>query len=200
MKRLILASGSPRRKEIMAMFNIDFEIETSAIEEKINSNERPEQAAMALAFEKGFDIASASDADSIIIAADTLVCHETIMGKPKNRQEAYEMLKELSGTEHKVYTGIAIIEACSDRKYVDYVMTKVHFKPLTDEIIQAYIDSGEVWGKAGAYAIQGLGATLVDSIEGDFFNVVGLPISKVADILMQQFGISLLQGTFNNEA
>jgi len=194
MKRIILASGSPRRKEILNMFGIEFDIQTSDIVERVNPQESPEQVVMALAFEKGFDIASKSDAESIIIAADTIVYHEGIMGKPKDFDEAYTMLSELSGTEHYVYTGVAIIEACSDRKYVDYVKTKVTFKTLSDDTIKAYIDSEEAWGKAGAYAIQGLGACLVESIEGDFYNVVGLPISKVSDILSQQFGIDLLKG------
>lgn len=198
MKRLILASGSPRRKEILAMFNVDFDIQTSAIEEKVYPTDRPEQAAMALAFEKGYDVASASDAGSVVIAADTLVYHERIMGKPQTDEDAYAMLKELSGTAHYVYTGVAIIEACSDRKFIHCEKTKVQFKQLDDETIRAYIDSGEVWGKAGAYAIQGLGSALVESIEGDFFNVVGLPVSKVSDILLKQFGIALIEGNKNH--
>lgn len=194
MKQIILASGSPRRKEILSMFDINFEIKTSNIIEHVGEGQSPEQVVMALAFEKGFDIASASDANSIIIAADTLVFHETILGKPKDEEEAFQMLKTLSNSEHYVFTGIAVIEACSDVKIVDYVKTKVIFKELLDSTIKAYIASGEVWGKAGAYAIQGLGSTLIESIEGDFYNVVGLPISKLQDILLENFGISLLEG------
>ena len=123
-----------------------------------------------------------------------MVYHETILGKPKDEEDAFEMLKSLSNSEHYVFTGIAVIEACSDIKIVDYVKTKVIFKELSESTIKSYIDSGEVWGKAGAYAIQGLGATLIESIEGDFYNVVGLPISKLQDILLNNFGISLLEG------
>lgn len=194
MKQIILASGSPRRKEILSMFDIPFEVRSSDIEEKVFNGELPEQVVMALAFEKGFDIASESDANTIVIAADTVVYHDTILGKPENEQEAYDMLKELSGTEHYVYTGMAVIESCSDFKIVDYVKTKVVFKELSDETINTYIASGEVWGKAGAYAIQGLGSTLVKYIEGDFYNVVGLPISRLQDILVQHFNMSLMKG------
>ncbi len=190
MKNIILASESPRRRDILDMFGLKYEVLSSDIEEKMSDDEEPEQIVMALALQKALDVESKVD-DQVIIAADTIVYGSSVMGKPSSEKEAFEMLKALSGTEHYVYTGFAVVEANTSHKVVDYAKTKVKMKNLSDEQIKRYVASGEPMGKAGAYAIQGIGAVLVESIEGDFFNVVGLPVSKLHDVLEQDFGISL---------
>jgi septum formation protein len=192
MTKIILASGSPRRAEILKNFHISFEIIPSTIEEKVNQGETPEQIVMALALEKANDISSRCNAGDIIIAADTVVVKGAILGKPQNNDEAYNMLKLLENDVHEVITGLAVIQVDSLNKIVTFEKTKVKFKPLTDLKIQRYLDSGEVWDKAGSYAIQGKGSAMVEWIIGDYFNVVGLPINKLESILSSHFNIELI--------
>lgn len=192
MKKIVLASGSPRRKEILETVGAEFEIITSDIEEVVRENESPETVVRALAFEKGFDVSKHVEEGAIIIAADTIVFKDQILGKPKDEKDAFIMLSSLRNTMHKVYTGVCIIEAGSHKKIVEVVETKVYMKNYSDETINNYIASGEVFGKAGAYAIQGLGSLLVDHIEGDYLNVVGLPISQVDNILKKHFDFKFL--------
>ncbi|RKD27980.1 septum formation protein [Caminicella sporogenes DSM 14501] len=192
MNKIILASSSPRRREILKNIGLKFDIVKADIEEKVRTDEKPEQIVMALAFEKAINIANKIEKDFIIIAADTIVYKDRVLGKPKNFEEAYEMLKLLEDDIHYVYTGIAVIKAGSHKKVVDFEKTKVKIKKLTDEKIKRYIETGEVWDKAGAYAIQGFGSLIVEWIEGDYFNVVGLPISKLDKILHEHFNISIL--------
>jgi len=192
MNKIILASGSPRRKEILETVGAEFEIITSDIEEVVRENERPETVVRALAFEKGFDVSKQVEEGCIVIAADTIVYKDTILGKPKDGQDAFDMLASLRGQVHKVYTGICVIEAGSHKKIVDVVETRVFMKNYSDETIKNYIKSGEVFGKAGAYAIQGLGSLLVDHIDGDYLNVVGLPISRLESLLEQHFNFKFL--------
>ncbi|MBB6214903.1 septum formation protein [Anaerosolibacter carboniphilus] len=192
MSMLFLASGSPRRAEILKNFNIAFEIIPSTIEEKIYEGETPEQIVMALALEKANSIVSQCNEDDLIIAADTVVVKGSILGKPRNYDEAYSMLKHLENDVHEVITGLAVIQVGTLNKIVTFERTRVKFKPLSDVKIQRYIDSGEVWDKAGSYAIQGKGSAMIEWISGDYFNVVGLPINKLDDILSNHFDIELI--------
>lgn len=192
MKKIILASGSPRRKEILETVGASFEVKTSDIEEVVREGESPETVVAALAFEKGFDISKDEEVGTLVISADTIVFKDVILGKPKDEADAFSMLQSLKNDQHSVYTGICVIEAGTTNKIVKVVETKVFTKNYSDNKIKRYIESGEVWGKAGAYAIQGLGATLIDHIEGDYLNVVGLPVSQLESILEEYYGIEFL--------
>lgn len=192
MKKIVLASGSPRRKELFAQLDIIPIIWSSDIPERTSTSEKPESVAMSLALQKAL---GASDlfGDSLIIAADTIVVLDgSIMGKPKSEEDAYEMLKALSGRSHEVITGIAIIDSSKGSKVVDYEKTIVTFRNLNKDRIESYISSGEVLDKAGAYGIQGKGALLVEKIEGCYFNVVGLPLTKLESCLEKYFDIKFL--------
>ena len=191
MSRIILASASPRRKEILSVFLSDFEVKAADIVEKVDVEERPEDVAMALAFEKAIAVADLCDEGDIIIAADTIVVKDQVLGKPRNYEDAFRMLQSLQNSTHFVITGFTVLQVGSSNKIVTYSKTKVKIKHLTKDEIKRYIDTGEVFDKAGAYAIQGKGSAIVEWIEGDYFNVVGLPISKLLDILKKHFNIEL---------
>ncbi|MCT4594943.1 MAG: Maf family protein [Anaeromicrobium sp.] len=193
MENIILASNSPRRKEILGKFNINLKIEKSSVDEKVNEGDMPEQVAMALAFEKTLDVASRCDDESIVIGADTIVVKDDhILGKPLDYDDAFNTLKKLSGTYHHVITGVSVIRANTYKKVVFYEKTRVKIKNLSDDDISNYINTNEVWDKAGSYGIQGIGSALVESIKGDYFNVVGLPICKLGNILRREFNIKLI--------
>lgn len=191
---IILASGSPRRKEILANTNVEFNVITSDIDESILKNEEPTQLVLRLAFAKCMSVARKNPND-LVIGADTIVVldHE-ILGKPKNEEEAFDMLSKLSNREHQVITGISIVNLENEKKIVDYAISNVKFKKLTDQDIKDYISTKECLDKAGSYGIQGYGALLVEGIKGDYFNIVGLPISKLSDILKENFNINLFKG------
>ena len=192
MKSFVLASGSPRRRELLAQLGVDPIIWASDIAENNSSNERPESMAMSLALQKALE-ASSKFQNDIVLAADTIVVVDgRVMGKPKDNDEAYDMLKDLSGRSHEVITGFAIIDNSENTKVVEYEKTLVTFRTLDHERIMAYIDSGEVLDKAGAYGIQGKGALLVEKIEGCYFNVVGLPLSRLEASLNKYFNIKFL--------
>ena len=191
---IILASGSTRRKEILGNTSLDFKVITSDIDEKILENEEPIQLVLRLAFEKCMDIASKYSKD-LVIGADTIVVLDNkILGKPSNKEEAFKMLSSLSNREHQVITGISIINLDNNKKIIDYVVSNVKFKNLTEQDIKDYISTNEYKDKAGAYGIQGYGALLVEEIRGDYFNIVGLPISKLGDILKNNFNLNLFCG------
>jgi len=192
MKKIILASGSPRRKEILEAVGASFKIVTSDIEEVVREGETPETVVAALAFEKAIDVASEAEEGTLVIAADTIVYKDKIMGKPKDEEDAFSMLQSLRNDQHTVLTGFCVIEAGTLNKIVHVVETKVFTKDYSDEKIRNYIATGEVFGKAGAYAIQGLGGLLIDHIEGDYLNVVGLPISALEDVLEKHFDTKFL--------
>lgn len=188
---IILASASPRRKEILENTKIKFRIIKSDIDEEILEDESPCQVAMRLAMEKSMDIAT-KNTSSLVIGADTIVVlDDTILGKPKDEEDAINMLRKLSNKEHQVITGISLINLDANKKIIDYVVSNVKFKDLTEEDIKDYIRTKESLDKAGAYGIQGYGALLVEKIEGDYFNIVGLPISKISDLLKVHFNINL---------
>lgn len=193
MKRIILASASPRRKELLLKYNVKPIIIESKIEERISQQETAEQIAMALSFEKANQVAKGFKDGEIIIGADTIVtCEGKILGKPKSQDEGKAMLKFLSGKEHEVITGISIIKSNSNIKIIDYERTMVKFRKLNDKKIDNYIKTKEYIDKAGGYAIQGLGGILVESINGCYFNIIGLPIYKLDTLLERHFDISLL--------
>ena len=177
MSGIILASGSPRRKELMERAGLDFSIVTADVDETIPEGTPPNEAVTALAVKKARAVAR-DHPDRLVIGADTVVSIDgRILGKPSDAEDARRMLSLLSGRMHRVYTGIALIK--NDRVKSFYDETAVHFYKLSDEEIRAYIATGEPMDKAGAYGIQGRGCTLVQRIEGDFFNVVGFPIAKI---------------------
>lgn len=190
--RFILASNSPRRKDLLENLGVCFDIKASNIDETILASANPYHVASQLAYEKAKDIATDIVDEAIIIAADTIVVADKILGKPIDNGDAYQMLKSLSGTSHQVVTGIAIIQKPTNKAIVDYSVTKVFFRDLTDLEIEKYIASGEPMDKAGAYGIQGKAALFVEKIEGDYFNVVGMPLYKLEELLNQHFEISLL--------
>lgn len=191
--KIVLASGSPRRKEILENMNLKFDIIKSEIEETIVENESPEELVKRLSYEKAHDIAS-KNLDSIVIGADTIVVlNNNVLGKPKDEDEAFNMLKRMSGKEHDVITGISILCLGLKKEINDYCVSKVKFKNLSDEEIYSYIRTGECMDKAGAYGIQGLGGLLVEYIKGDYFNIVGFPISFAAEILKNDFDIDIFK-------
>lgn len=189
----ILASKSQRRSDILSRY-IDFKVISYDIEENNIDYDSPEQLVMALSFEKGIEVAK-NNLEDIVLSADTLVVIDNkVLGKPRSRDEAKIMIKKLSGREHRVLTAYSIFKLDKKIKYTDYVESSVKFKNLSEEDIENYLDRGEYIDKAGAYGIQGLGAILVEKINGDFENIVGLPISKIADDLKKLFNISLMKG------
>ena len=188
---IILASASPRRKEILENTNIKFDIISSSIEELILDGESPCQMVMRLAFEKGIDIASKQKSDLVISADTIVVLDDNVLGKPKDEEEARQMISNLSGRTHQVITGISLINLENNKKIIDYVVSNVKFKKLSKDDINDYIKTKESLDKAGAYGIQGYGALLVEEIQGDYFNIVGLPISKLSDLLKIHFNINL---------
>ena len=188
---IILASASPRRKEILENTNIKFDIISSSIEELILGGESPCQMVMRLAFEKGIDIASKHKSDLVISADTIVVLDNNILGKPKDEEEARQMISNLTGRTHQDITGISLINLENNKKIIDYVVSNVKFKKLSKDDINDYIKTKESLDKAGAYGIQGYGAILVEEIQGDYFNIVGLPISKLSDLLKIHFNINL---------
>ncbi|NLK44481.1 MAG: septum formation inhibitor Maf [Tissierellia bacterium] len=193
MEKIILASSSPRRIELLRKYNFNPVVVKAEIQEKTMEGEKPEQIAMALAFEKASWVSNKFNDGEIIIGADTIVVFkDEILGKPRDKEDAFRMLKALSGNEHSVITGICIIKAGSNLKLVDYESTLVKFRDLTDEKISNYIDTKEPMDKAGAYGIQGFGEILVEKINGCYSNVVGLPISKLDNLLGKYFGVNML--------
>ncbi len=191
MKRIILASASPRRKEILEKTGLKFRVDTGDYEEDMGLGLEPHELARFLSHEKVKAI-SGKYKDALVIAADTfIVFRDKLLGKPRTKKEAGRMLKTLSGKAHSVITGFTILDTGSKKKVSRSVETKVYFKRLTAGEIEAYVNSKEPLDKAGAYAIQGLGAIIVRKIEGDYFNVMGLPLSTLVENL-KKFGVHVL--------
>jgi septum formation protein len=190
-RKIILASGSPRRRELLQNLGLDFSVENSGFQEEPVERLNLEQQAEQLAAGKA-KAAAANHPDAVIIAADTFgVIDGRVIGKPENAAQAREMLKMLSGKSHRVISGIAVIDTASQFIDTQAVATTVYFKELNNAEIDRYVATGEPLDKAGAYAVQGLGALLVERIEGDYYNVVGLPLFALAGML-KKIGISLL--------
>lgn len=195
MEKFILASASPRRRELLEQIGVAFDVFVSdAEEERADKSLPPYLYVEELATIKAAAAASAVKKKSgIIIAADTVVYHNgKILGKPKSEAEAFKTLSALSGNMHEVYTGICVMRMSDGFSVADFDKTEVYFKKLTEERIKSYIGTKEPLDKAGAYGIQGKGALLTERINGDYSNVVGLPLSKLAGVLEKEFGINLL--------
>ena len=191
MKKIILASTSPRRKRLMKQLGIEFTIIPSKVIEKFNPRLKPRRQAEELSLQKAEAVAG-NYPDAIIIGADTLVALEDeVLGKPKNEKEAKRMLKKLSGTTHKVITGITIIDSSSRKTITKSVETSVTFRTLYPPEIASYIQTDKPFDKAGSYAIQDKGALFIERIEGDYFGTVGLPLFLLAKEL-KKLGISIL--------
>lgn len=177
-KDIILASSSPRRIEILRRNNIKAKIIHPVVEEDLPEEISMEQAVMYLALKKALAVEKICG-EGIIIAADTVVFKDRIIGKPRDEEDAFSILYALRNTVHYVATGVAIVERGTWRRKVFYDVSKVFFKDYTPKDIHKYIASGEAWDKAGGYAIQGEGRQFVDYIEGDYDNVVGFPWTRI---------------------
>lgn len=192
MKNIILASKSPRRIEMLGRYVNNITVYSPDTDEKVDENDLPEITVMRIALGKALKAAELCDEKGIIIAADTVVYLDRVMGKPKNYDEGFEMLRLLSGKSHKVFTGIAIIDNENNRKIVDYEETVVEFIELSDDFIKKYLSTEEYKDKAGAYGIQGYGELLVKGIHGCYNNVKGLPLTKLNSLLTKHFSHNLL--------
>lgn len=193
MVSIILASSSPRRKELLLKYKINPIIVKPDVGEGIYDGETPEQVVMSLSFEKANDVKKGFNNGEIILGADTIVvCEGKILGKPKDEEEGIRMIEFLNNREHKVITGICLMKAGTNLKVIDYERTIVKFRNLSKEKIKRYIKTEEYIDKAGAYGIQGFGSLLIEYIHGCYFNVVGLPISKLDYLLEKYFNISIL--------
>ena len=190
---LILASASPRRRELLTQVGVSFVIEVSDVEEVLDDTLSPELQVQSLALQKAQAVA-AQHKDGLVLGADTVVVDAgSLLGKPQNTEEAAEMLRSLSGKWHQVMTAVALVDANDiENKWTSVEITNVKFRDLTEDDIVAYMATGESMDKAGAYGIQGYGALLVERIEGCYNNVVGLPLQLVAKGL-RNWGINLYE-------
>jgi septum formation protein len=190
-KTIILASASPRRKELLEKIGLRFAVEPSNYEEDMPSALEPHEFAQKISLEKAKVVAS-QHKNAIVIAADTFIIFGgQILGKPHTEKEARKMLETIRGKSHSVITGFSIIDTGTSKTLSKSVETKVYIRKLTLAEIDAYVKSKEPLDKAGAYAIQGLGSVFVEKIEGDYFNVIGLPLSALTEAL-KEFGINIL--------
>ena len=196
MNRFILASASPRRRELLSGMGIKFDVVVSDTDESAVSKEQePGLYVQELALIKAAASAKKvlNEKDALIIAADTIVTLDgEILGKPADEADAFDMLARLSGRTHDVYTGYCVMRVKDGYTFCSSVKTEVTFKDISGVKITRYIATGEPMDKAGAYGIQGYGAMLIEKINGDYFNVVGLPVSALADTLENEFNVELL--------
>ena len=174
---LILASASPRRQELISLISSDATVHPSMVDETVPDGISPDAVPEFLAVKKASDIAAKFQSDTVVGADTVVIVDNEILGKPKDRKDAFRMLKLLSGKTHKVITGCAIFKGNKSISFSE--TTLVTFYSLTDEEINSYVDTNEPMDKAGAYGIQGIGSLLVKEIHGDYFNVVGLPVAKL---------------------
>lgn len=183
--KIILASASPRRQELLKKVLEDFTVIISDFpEETVEFNGDFEEYVKEVSKGKALDVSSKLVGDSLVIGADTIVAFEgKVLGKPKNNEEAYAMLKMLSGKVHKVYSGITIMKTLTGEILSRSVATKIKFSDLSDEEILNYVNTGDALDKAGAYGIQGLAGVFVEEIQGCYYNAVGLPINTLNSML-----------------
>lgn len=191
MKEIVLASASPRRCELLKQIGLEFRVCPSDIEETVDTALNPEDMAVGLSYRKAKSVAEGLDEDALVIGADTIVVGDRVLGKPVDEQQAYEMLMQLQGSWHEVITGVTVIDCRTLKTARAYEKTAVKMRSLTDSLIRAYIKTGEPMDKAGSYGIQGMGALLVEKIVGCYFNVVGLPLAKLA-FMLEDFEVKLL--------
>lgn len=181
---MILASQSPRRRELLGQMGFSFTVRPAKGEELPHPELTPAQLVEELARQKALEVSAEAGADDVVVAADTVVAIDgKVLGKPHDKAQAAQMLSALSGREHTVYTGVAVKRG--ETLLVEHEATLVRFRPLTQREIDLYIQTGEPMDKAGSYGIQGYGALLVEGIRGDYFNVVGLPICRLGRMLAQ---------------
>ncbi len=198
--KIVLASGSPRRRELLDQIGAEYEVRPSKADETINGTV-PAEIVKELALRKGREVAEHYEEDVVILSADTVVANEgQILGKPKDDDDAMEMIGNLQGKSHEVYTGVAILikrqkdtatNSCQEKEIVFAVETKVKVTSMSEEDIKGYLRTGEHRDKAGAYAIQGKFAPYIEGIEGDYYNVVGFPISRICKELAKE-GINII--------
>jgi len=189
LNKIILASQSPRRLALLRQIGIEPVVVPSHVPEVLEKGGFPEDAAMLLAIAKAREVAG-QFLDGLVIGADTIVVIDNLqLGKPEDAEDARRMLKLLSGRSHTVITGLAVIDARTSQTKTTLVKTRVRFKYMSDEEINAYIATGDPMDKAGAYGIQGRAAAFIERIEGCYSNVVGLPLSELMDML-KSFGVN----------
>jgi len=187
---IVLASQSPRRRELLELMGLDYIVRTAKVDETMNPFAIPSDEVARVSLLKAKAVAPRCREDDIIIGADTIVvCDSLVMGKPRSEAEAFSMLRRLSGREHQVMTGLSVL--LGDREETTAVTTTLRFRPLSDEEIRAYIATGEPMDKAGGYAIQGLASMFVVGLDGDYYNVVGLPVCTLS-IMLRKLGVKLL--------
>ena len=183
-KPLILASGSPRRKELLALMDLAYEVDVSDADETVDDALAPEEIVLELSRRKAMSVAPRHE-DALVLAADTIVYLDGVLGKPKTHERAAQMLRELSGRWHDVYTGLTLVDTATGALTQRVERTRVRFAPMTQQEIEDYAASDEPLDNAGAYAVQGMGGMFVDRIEGSHSNVIGLPMSALREMLAQ---------------
>ncbi len=198
MQRLILASGSPRRSELLARIGIPFDVMVSGIEEVREADMKAHDYARAMSRNKamdivdkqlerlsgGHDMVCLAERNRLVLACDTVVAREEhILGKPEDRTDAARMLRLLSGSWHEVLTGMTLVRIGSGEMQSGIVTTRVKFRALSENLIARYLGTGEPFDKAGAYGVQGYGSLLVERIDGDYYNVMGLPLQRLSEML-----------------
>lgn len=190
---IILASASPRRCQLLKQIGLDFEVIPSRVDESVLADETPEEHVARLSLDKAREVCNRTGVSGRwFLGSDTIVLYkDKILGKPVNRAHAAEILGQLSGREHRVLSGFALLDKQTGRQLVETVSTRVRFRQLTEDEITRYIATGEADDKAGAYAIQGLGVCFVAGIEGSYTNVVGLPLCRLT-LALKEFGVPLL--------
>jgi septum formation protein len=192
MKKIILASQSPRRKWLLEQIGLEFDIIPSTFDEDIEGKKFSKKLIESLAYEKAKEVAGRTDKEALIIAADTVVIMGSeILGKPIDEADAKKMLQKLSNRTHQVITAIAIIDKYEDKTLINSTISKVKFKKLSDREIEDYIKTGEPMDKAGSYGIQAYGSLFVEKVEGCYNNIVGLPLNLLAEML-KSFGVYLI--------
>jgi septum formation protein len=192
MKKIVLASASPRRCELLKQVGLKFDIVPADIDESLEVSAAPLIIVQKLSYEKACYVSRKLNPGPLVIGADTIVARDgSILGKPHNCSHAAEMLRALSGGWHEVITGLTVIDTSNGRYRTDYEKTRVKMRDISDKTIDSYIATGEPMDKAGGYGIQGMGALLVERIEGCYYNVVGLPLQRLGTVL-EDFGVSIL--------
>ena len=189
--KIVLASQSPRRRQLLGQMGLEFTTQSPEIDEAAFQGRDARDLVQILSREKARWIAGQVDPETLVIGADTVVVRDgEILGKPKGEEEARAMLASLSGRTHQVCTGVTVCRG--DKVLTQVEETQVTFRPLTDQEIRQYVSTGEPMDKAGAYGIQGLGALLAERLEGDYFNVMGLPLCRLGQML-SRFGVHPLE-------
>lgn len=180
MKQIILASKSPRRRQLLKQIRIPFDVVTMDVDEDYEKGLKPFEIVECLSYKKAKSVAQSITYDAIVIGADTIVAiNDIVLGKPIDKQDAFNTLRSLSNTNHEVYTGITLIDIVTGKSITFYEKTEVFMRYITDSEIEEYIKTNEPMDKAGSYGIQGIGAIFVEKIVGDYNNVVGLPLQSL---------------------